>query len=374
MRQSGVMRALVLGGLVVVLGCGDAQGGDDSEGEADASGDASASASASASESVGETDSGSASQTSGSSGDTESGATSESDTAETGDTETTGAVQDYDVWELRIDNYAVPTAETAYQCFEWTATLDQLAHIVGFNPVIDNAPYVHHYVVSLIDNPTGQQGYQCFDLSGDLIWAWAPGTGEYLYPEEAGVLVGENVGGAVTVRIQVHYNNPLGMAGQTDSSGLDVYLSTDLRPNNAGVAVFADVAPISIPPGDPAFEWVAECSSAETTAMLNGPITAFGSAMHAHEIGSVLWTDIERDGDFLLELNRDDPYDFNNQTYKPIEPTTIDPGDAVVNHCIYDSTGRGGTTMGGPGTADEMCWNTVLYYPRENVNFDYCGG
>jgi hypothetical protein len=108
--------------------------------------------------------------------------------------------------------------------------------------------------------------------------------------------------------------------------------------------------------------------------MLNGPITVFGSSMHAHDIGSVLWTDVERDGEFLLELNRDDPYDFSNQTYKPIADVVLQPGDSITNHCIYDSSGRTEPTVGGPATSDEMCWNTMLFYPRENANFDYCGG
>jgi hypothetical protein len=294
---------------------------------------------------------------------------------ETGDDSgTTGAPVDYDVLPLRINAHSVATAETDYVCFEFPLSVDSLAHVVGFNPVIDNAAYVHHYVVTLLDQPTGQpDGYDCFDLSGDLIWAWAPGQGEYMYPQEAGLLVGDQPGGQFTIRIQVHYNNPLGTSGEVDSSGLDLYVTQDLRPNNAGTAVFADVGGIMIPAGDPAYEHVADCTSQETSAMLNGPITVFGSSMHAHEVGSVLWTDVERDGQFLLELNRDDPYDFNSQTYKPIDSVVIEPGDALRNHCIYDASGSATPISGGPGTGDEMCWNTVLYYPRENANFDYCG-
>jgi hypothetical protein len=344
----------------------DAASGETAEGSGDASASASEtmpSSSASASDST---------PTTASSSDTEGDETT--DPGGSGESGSTGPGNDWEVWELRIDNYAVPTQETAYQCFEWSATLDQLAHIVGFNAVIDNAPYVHHYVVSTIDQPTGQpQGYSCFDQSGDLLWAWAPGADEYLYPEETGILVGDKADGRITVRIQVHYNNPLGASGQVDSSGLDVYLSTDLRQYNAGTAVFADVGGILIPPGDPAFEWIAECTSSNTQAMLSGPITVFGSSLHAHNIGSVLWTDIERGGEFLLELNRDDPYNFANQTYKPIDDVVLQPGDAIINHCIYDSSERTEPTHGGLGTAEEMCWNTMLYYPRENANFDYCG-
>lgn len=364
------MAKRVLVALCLSIGCGtDEGGGDDGSADTEPVGSESSATPTSSSGSA---------TTSATSGPT-TGDDTESDDAtgpdESGESGTSGLPDDWQVWEMRIENHPVPVAETAYQCFEFSATLDQLAHIVGFNAIIDNAAHVHHYVVTLLDQPTGQpQGYSCFDLAGDLIWAWAPGAGEYLYPDVTGILVGDRANGRVTVRIQVHYNNPLGVAGQIDSSGLDVYLTPNLREYNAGTAVFADVGPISIPPGDPAFEWIAECSSAETQAMLTGPITVFGSSLHAHDIGSVLWTDVMRGGEFLLELNRDDPYDFANQTYKPIDDVVLMPGDAIINHCIYDSTSRTETTNGGPATSDEMCWNTMLYYPRENANFDYCGG
>jgi dopamine beta-monooxygenase len=289
--------------------------------------------------------------------------------------EETGDDSAYDVWELRFDDYSVLPVETSYVCFEFTTSVDNLRHIVGFNPVIDNAAHVHHYVVSLLDAPSGKSSpYNCLDANGDLIWGWAPGQGEYLYPPEAGFLAGENAAGQVTIRIQVHYNNPLLLADQTDNSGLDVYMTSNLRPHNAGTLVFADVGGIMIPPGEPAFEWIADCTSEQSAAILRGPITVFGSSLHAHDLGRVLWTDILRNDELVAELNRDDPFAFDSQTYKSIEGMQIEPGDAVINHCIYDSTERDEVTWGGPGTSDEMCWNTVMYYPRENASWDFCGG
>ena len=292
-----------------------------------------------------------------------------------GTADDSGGEGELEVWELRFDDYAILPVETSYICFEFTTTVDALRHIVGFNPVIDNAAHVHHYVVSLLDEPSGKQSpYNCLDVNGDLIWGWAPGQGEYLYPPQAGFLAGENAAGEVTIRIQVHYNNPLEVEGETDNSGLDVYLTSELRPNNAATIVFADVGGIMIPPGEPAFEWIADCTAEQTSQILTGPITVFGSSLHAHELGRVLWTDIERGGDLVAELNRDDPFAFDAQTYKAIEGMEIRPGDSVINHCVYDSTDRDEVTWGGPATADEMCWNTVMYYPRENAIFDFCGG
>ncbi len=274
-------------------------------------------------------------------------------------------------WELRIDNHPLSTAETDYVCFEWTVPLDQATHITGFTPFLDNSLYVHHYVVTTIPEPTGQQGYSCFDLDGDLTWVWTPGVDDFSYPDEVGLLVGEN-SDSVTFRVQVHYNNPLGTAGQVDSSGLDVHWTTDLRPNNAGSLVVGQVSGFTIPPGDPAYEVEVRCSALQSQTILNGPIQVFGSSLHAHEIGSVLSAEHWKNGMMVEEFNRDDPYSFENQNYKPAD-LTISPGDEIVTRCFFDSTGRTEPTQAGEGTLDEMCWDTILYYPRENVSFAYCG-
>ena len=58
-------------------------------------------------------------------------------------------------------------------------------------------------------------------------------------------------------------------------------------------------------------------------AMISGiltlalPITVIGSMLHAHEIGSVLWTNVSRQGALVGELNRDDPKDHICQSLRP---------------------------------------------------------
>ena len=276
---------------------------------------------------------------------------------------------------MGADGFDIPAIETYYACFETTVSVDALQHVIGFRPEIDPAaaPYVHHFVLTLDEAPSGEpQGSQCYDLDGDLMWAWAPGVVDYDLPPEAGYLVGDK-GPELTLRLQIHYNNPLLTEGVKDSSGVRAVYTPELRANNAGSLVFADVLGITIPPGEPAYKHVADCLPNQTTQMLNGPITVIGSMLHAHDIGSVLWTDVYRGGEFVGELNRDDPFSFATQNYKPIDNFIIEPGDLVENHCVYDSTDRTEPTYGGLGTLDEMCWNELMYYPRENVNFDFCG-
>jgi len=274
--------------------------------------------------------------------------------------------------ELRVGDFPVPVHETSYNCFDFNFTLDQLGHITAFEAVLDNAAYVHHFVVTLTENPSGSDnGYPCFDLSGDMVWAWAPGETRFELPEDAGFLIGDSPGGEVTLRLQVHYNNPLNTGGEVDNSGFDFYVSDELREHNAGTLVFGDIEGIEIPPGEPAHEHIMTCRGEVTQSVFPGPLHVFGTSMHAHDLGSVLYSEVYRAGEMILEMNRDDPFDFENQNMKEIDFDLM-PGDEIVNHCFYDSTDRNETTYGGPGTMDEMCWNTISYYPKIPSGFDYC--
>ncbi len=299
--------------------------------------------------------------------DTEPGETDESESESETEEPSEG-----EIVPLRVSNFDVPTNETYYGCFDFTFQLDSLGHIVEFRPVIDNAAYVHHFVLTMVDEPSDSpDGYSCFDLAGDMIWAWAPGDTRFELPPEAGFLIGDRPGGNVTLRLQVHYNNPLGSMGEVDSSGLDMIVTDQLRPNNAGSLVFGDIEGISIPPGESDYEHIMTCRSEVTADRFEGPLQVFGASMHAHGLGKTLWTEVFRDGEMIMELNRDDPFDFNAQRFNFFDATLM-PGDEIVNHCIYDSTDREETTLGGPGTENEMCWDTIVYYPKIESGFDYC--
>lgn len=310
-------------------------------------------------------------------GETSAGATSDDPTSptagdESGDGSSGGTEELGEKISLRVGDFSVPPIETSYNCWDFTFSLDQLAHITAFEAVVDNAAHVHHFVVTLTEGGSGSpDGYSCFDLAGDMIWAWAPGETRFELPEDAGFLVGDAPGGQATLRLQVHYNNPLNVTGQTDNSGFDFWVTPELREHNAGTLVFGDIEGIEIPPGQAAHEHIMTCRSEVTAAQFPEPLHVFGSSMHAHNLGSVLYSEVYRDGEMIHEMNRDDPFDFENQNMKPIDFDLM-PGDEIVNHCIYDSTGVDTTTFGGPGTGDEMCWNTIAYYPKIPSGFDYC--
>lgn len=368
--------AIAVSSSLTTTSCTDAPGteeqaesGDDSQSATQSGTEGSDSQGSDSQGSVG-TDSGSATQTSTDSSNGSGETTDGSDTNGTGTD--TGPGEDAQKLEFRVDGFNVPISETYYACFEFELTLEQLGHIIQFEPVLDNSAYVHHFVLTEIEGPSGSpDGYQCFDLAGDVLWAWAPGQGTFELPEEAGFLIGDRPGGKTTLRLQVHYNNPLNATGEVDNSGFDMWVTKQLRAENAGTLIFGDIQGIEIPPGQSDYEHIMTCRSEVTAAEFGEPLHVFGVTNHAHEIGKVLYTEVWRDGEMVMELNRDDPYLFDSQHIKFVD-AVLEPGDEIRHHCIYDSTARKNVTMGGPGTQDEMCWDTIIYYPRIPSGFDWC--
>ncbi|PRQ09124.1 monooxygenase [Enhygromyxa salina] len=281
--------------------------------------------------------------------------------------------EDLQRWEIRMPDFSPPSLfPTYYSCYTQTIEVPSDVHIVGFEPkVTDN--HVHHYVVQMLDVPTTDDPADlCVeDPWDDMIWGWAPG-GENLYlPAEAGFRAGQN--GTVTVRFQVHYDNPLNQSF-TDSGGFDVLYTENLRPNDAAIATFGDIGSIYIPAGEAAHEHVASCPSNFTAANFGGPLNVIATWLHAHDIGSVLWGEVvPAGGGAPYELGREDPYYFDNQTFSLVPANTVlMPGDEVRTHCVYDNSDGVNPVEGGPETADEMCINFVLYYPKSE-SFNECG-
>lgn len=281
----------------------------------------------------------------------------------------TGPPVDAEVWEIRAGGFDPPVeVETYYSCFSFNIPVDQLYHVVGFEPVVTN-PIIHHYVLSYSPTPVDLDPLvPCFEWPAQIIWAWAPGMGPQYLPEEAGFLVGQN-GDTATFILQVHYNNPL-LMDFSDDDGIDVLVTPNLREFRAGVFSQGDIGSISIPPGDPAYVHTATCGSNQTQSMISEPINVFASFLHAHEIGAAITSELIRDGSSLGFIAEEVPFDFNFQKFLPTD-VTIEPGDVIETRCTYDSTGRADTTNGGVASDEEMCINFMMYYPW--IDAETCG-
>lgn len=70
-------------------------------------------------------------------------------------------------------------------------------------------------------------------------------------------------------------------------------------------------------------------------------------------------------------MNRDDYYSTHFQEIRLLDkPVNVQPGDALVNHCVFNTLDRKNITLGGYGINDEMCVNYIHYYPR--IDLEVC--
>lgn len=300
-------------------------------------------------------------------------ASTESGSAEgTAGEEDTAVDPDEGVWEIRMPDFS-PGAfyATYYACYSQTFTVEEGVHLTGFVPRVTD-PHVHHYVVQVLDTPREDDpAMPCFEEPWDnMIWGWAPGGEELHLPEHVGFPAGAN--GTVTIRFQVHYDNPLNDKF-TDSGGFDVLWTKNKREFDAGIGTFGDITNISIPANEAAHLHTADCSSNFSEAFFPDEMHVIGSWLHAHELGSVLWGEvIPGDGSPPFELGREDPYRFDYQTFRPIDDVILKPGDQINTHCVFDNSGNDDPVYGGTTTQEEMCVNFLMYYPRRE-GLNECG-
>ncbi|XP_052870102.1 tyramine beta-hydroxylase [Anopheles cruzii] len=285
--------------------------------------------------------------------------------------------------EIRLDRVAVPADETTYWCRiqrlePWL--LARKHHIVQFEPLVRSPALVHHMEVFQCATDPGTDiplyNGNCRDmpatgkLCSKVMALWAMGAGTFTYPPETGLPMG-GPGSNPYIRLEVHFNNPELIAGQTDSSGMRLNVVSKLRPHDAAIMELGleYTDKMAIPPEQVAFPLsgycIAECTK---VALPPAGITVFGSQLHTHLRGVRVLTRHFRGPLELPNLNRDDFFthhyqDIRQLRYKP----RVLPGDALVTTCYYDTRGYDTATLGGFSISDEMCVNYIHYYPATQL-------
>ncbi|CAM9371631.1 unnamed protein product, partial [Hapterophycus canaliculatus] len=171
---------------------------------------------------------------------------------------------------------------------------------IGFQGLLqsDTAEYVHHFVLRGWYGPSdcGQAmtiPSFCDDFNFADIFVWAPGTADSELPINVGFLMGTMSSGFSSLSLQTHYNNPNGDTGMTDSSGVRVYYTEELRPMNMGVMQLGDpsVALRGEPLTDGKFGISFGCPSSCTEEHFEaGEVKIFYHFLHMHENGQTMRT------------------------------------------------------------------------------------
>ncbi|KAM9779549.1 DBH-like monooxygenase protein 2 homolog isoform 2-T3 [Syngnathus typhle] len=279
-----------------------------------------------------------------------------------------------------VENVTIPPQDTYYHCrIMKLPTLIGKHHIIRFEPVIENPDVVHHMLLyNCPPSVTTPYDGECYlDRLGALchaiVAAWALGGQIFDFPEDAGIPIGGSDNSAF-YRLEIHYNNPNNESGRTDSSGLKLHYTDQLRPHDVGI-LSTGVSPsglinYDIPPGATKFRTFGVCNTSLFSQIMEPvpDLQVFAIMMHTHLAGREVRVGHFRNGEQLGFLASNPNYDFNLQEITRLGSIkTIKPGDVIVVECSYSTSNRTKPTKMGFATTDEMCLAFLLYYPKIEI-------
>ena len=224
---------------------------------------------------------------------------------------------------------------------------------------------------------SGRRGERCYSPNmpvdwgrcGHILAVWAVGGSGERLPDDVGIPLREEYGGATYVMAEIHYDNPSVKPGVVDSSGVRLYYTEQLRSSEAGLLnVGHDIAVTQmVPPGQTDFVVNGLCHSSCTEQWLPaGGVRIYSVLLHSHLAGvQMRLRHIAANGTELPPVAEETAYAFNYQQTRTLQrPVLVRPGDQLLVECRYDTRHRRNVTFGGLSAENEMCLAFVSYYPR----------
>ncbi|XP_076436200.1 uncharacterized protein LOC143275807 [Babylonia areolata] len=240
--------------------------------------------------------------------------------------------QDVSSLELRFPRTQVPTGDTVRRCSVFDVPSDQPYHIIASEPIIDNSDAVLRMVAYACDDtvevskeatvcPVSPEG--CSEPIA--FWTTGKNSGSCFH-KNAGFRFGR--GAAKRVLLQIHWSNTLhANQGWYDASGMRLYYTPRLRPNDAATMVVGQ-SYLEIPPGVPSLTLAGSCSSGCTSRFFKGPLFVTAEHVHMHGLGVSGHTEVIRYGRVINKLNN----------YSYAIPVEILPGDELKTNFGGDCT------------------------------------
>jgi hypothetical protein len=243
-----------------------------------------------------------------------------------------------------------------YVCFGVDINLDKKRHVTALAPNVDNKQIVHHILLFQTNNAESAEPFACAAFGSaawKLVAGWAPGGDNLELPKEAGF---PEEKGTTHWVLQVHYNNATAKTG-TDQSGYELCTTEDLRPNDAGVLGFGSIN-FSIPPRS---THKIRCDYRLGNEFEN--VKLFNASPHMHTHGQAMSTERLPGGNGAPEMIFEQKaFSFEAQANFPISKS-VNTGDVMRTRCAWKNP-TDATVRFGEGTADEMCFDFIGYYPN----------
>ncbi|KAM3913327.1 putative DBH-like monooxygenase protein 2 [Leptodactylus fuscus] len=283
------------------------------------------------------------------------------------------------IYDFKLDDFLVPDQDTTYACtFRPMPSVSKKHHIITYDAIQDpdTIGIVHHILIYVCPNNTEivtevgdcYGGDPRFSQCMSATFGWAVGGEQFDYPADAGFSIGTE-GDPMYIRLEIHYSNFEYKEGLKDSSGIRIFYTPEIRPNDCGVLMAGIFTfPIQfIPPRTQEFRNYGLCNTHLMDDILGAPIpdlTVTTFLLHGHLTARGVRIMHFRNGTLIGSLGEDKKYDFNFQQVRNLpRKVTIKAGDQILVECTAETLDREGVTFGGPSSMNEMCVGFLFYYP-----------
>ncbi|KAH8364582.1 hypothetical protein KR084_008474 [Drosophila pseudotakahashii] len=295
------------------------------------------------------------------------------------------------VLELRNEDVELPSGDLPlFWCKMFKLEdINRKHHLIRYEPIYDSSSSVHYLQHITLHECQGahaeleemarEQGRQCLGARSiplacnAIVASWSRGSEGFTYPHEAGYPIESRQ--AKYYLMETHYNNlkpdfaQLHARQMADNSGLKIYFTHVLRPNDAGILSIG-MDPNwrhIIPPGQKRVVSEGQCIEDCTGyAFPQQGINIFAVMMRTHQIGKEVKLRQIRQTEELPPIAHDSNIDVAYQDFRRLPQSVHSmPGDRLIAECIYDSSSRKAITLGGLTMKEESCTVLTLYYPRQ---------
>lgn len=258
----------------------------------------------------------------------------------------------------------VPTKTTTYYCTSFKVPDDVPYHAIAFDALLDNLNVIHHMLLYGCSSHTPQPTGEC-DMSStvcrDLIAVWSLGLPDQCLPEVAGMRFGNAT--YSYFQLQVHWNNPMNVAGYTDESGMRIHYTPRLRLYDMGIMWLGQYL-LFIPPRVQNTTLTTQCNPTCSKHIVPHQLNISASIVHMHLLGKQARIRHTRQG-VTNDIVFDEVYDYNTPKWTYHSPHVLfDKNDSFELVCTFDSTSRAINTTYGDATNDEMCFGFLQYFPK----------
>eukprot|EP01116_Phalansterium_solitarium_P017926 TRINITY_DN4564_c0_g2_i1.p1 TRINITY_DN4564_c0_g2~~TRINITY_DN4564_c0_g2_i1.p1 ORF type:complete len:954 (-),score=338.43 TRINITY_DN4564_c0_g2_i1:471-3332(-) len=269
-----------------------------------------------------------------------------------------------------FDKFPLPGDTTTWACKAFKFGDIPPRSITKLEVLVDHTQVVHHIVIALTETYFGD-GYipDCAEMSASFkpLIVWDLGNPPvFEMPADVGYRVGP--GAEIYGLIQIHYDNPQARRGIKDSTGVVLTLSPVVK-HTAGLLRLGAMwnRRMQLQPGIKRLQLNTTCTADETRLKFPDGIRIIGIGNHMHKVGRRIWVDHFRQVKGVKTqvgvFGCDDFFSFDRQRWYWTN-FTVEPGDTLETHCIFDTTGRKEITYGGEESMNEMCINFITYYPK----------